>query len=52
VLRSDKVILMKNLPYTAESKELLELFSQYGEVTKLDMPDSQYELVRTKLDVV
>ena len=47
VARSDKVILVKNLPYTAESKELLELFSQYGEVAKLDMPDSQYELVRT-----
>lgn len=39
--RSDKVILVKNLPYSAEKKELNELFSQYGEVDHIEMPESQ-----------
>ena len=41
VLRSEKIILVKNLPYGADQKELLELFSQYGQVEKLVMPESQ-----------
>jgi RNA recognition motif-containing protein len=32
---------VKNLPYAADSKELLEMFSQYGEVQSLEMPESQ-----------
>ena len=39
--RSDKVILVKNLPYSTERNELLALFSQYGEVQQFAMPDSQ-----------
>lgn len=41
VKRSDKVILIKNLPYSADKTELNQLFSQYGEVDSLDMPESQ-----------
>lgn len=44
--RSDKIILVKNLPYTADRDELLSLFSQYGEVQQLELPESQYALVR------
>ena len=46
VQRSDKIILVKNLPYTADRDELLSLFSQYGEVQQLELPESQYALVR------
>lgn len=45
VKRSDKVILIKNLPYSADKTELNQLFSQYGEVDSLEMPESQYLLV-------
>ena len=41
VKRRDKVILVKNLPYSAERNELLALFLQYGEVQQFAMPDSQ-----------
>lgn len=41
MIRSEKVILVKNLPYTADEKELLALFSQYGEVERLAMPEFQ-----------
>ena len=41
VVRSEKIILVKNLPYGADQKELLELFSQYGQVEKLVMPESR-----------
>ena len=45
VKRSDKIILIKNLPYSADKKELSELFSQYGEIESIEMPESQYDMI-------
>ena len=39
--RSEKVILIKNLPYSADKTELSQLFSQYGQIDSLVMPESQ-----------
>lgn len=52
VKRSDKVILIKNLPYSADKTELNQLFSQYGEVDSLEMPESQYLFVHYISSVV
>ncbi|KAK8795638.1 hypothetical protein WA158_000295 [Blastocystis sp. Blastoise] len=41
VYRSNKVILVKNLPYPSEEKELYNMFSPYGEVQKVAMPESK-----------
>lgn len=39
--RSDTVILVKNLPFTAESSALREIFSRHGQLLRLVMPPSR-----------
>lgn len=39
--RSDTVILVKNLPFTAETSALRELFSRHGQLLRIVMPPSR-----------
>ena len=39
--RSDTVILVKNLPFTAESSALREIFSRHGQLLRFVMPPSR-----------
>ena len=39
--RSNKIILVKNIPYEITSEQLLTLFSYYGHVTQSILPDTK-----------